>query len=51
MCLLAFIFPIFGLIYWCFRCDKRPKTAYACVFISIAQWLAGVMLFLLLGIL
>lgn len=41
-CILAFLFPIFGLIYWVVKKDETPRKANAVGITALISWVSSV---------
>ena len=42
LCVLAFIFPIFGLIYWVIKREETPKKANAVGITALISWVMSI---------
>lgn len=40
-CVLSFLIPLFGIIYWALKHKETPKKAKACGIAAIAGWVAS----------
>lgn len=40
-CILAFLFPIFGLIYWVVKKDETPRRANAVGITALVSWVSS----------
>ena len=41
LCILAFLIPLFGIIYWPVAYKNTPKRAQACGISAIMSWVLG----------
>ena len=39
--ILAFLIPLFGIIYWPVKAKTRPKCAKICGIVAIVSWVLG----------
>lgn len=49
LCILSFIIPIFGIIYWPVKNKETPKRAKACGITAIVSWVLGIIMNLALS--
>lgn len=40
-CILSFLVPLFGIIYWALKYKETPKKAKACGITAIVSWVAS----------
>ena len=43
LCVLAFFFPLFGIIYWPVKHEQSPRRARACGIVGIASAVLGML--------
>ena len=43
-CVLAFLIPIFGLIYWAIKREETPKKANAVGITALISWVASIIM-------
>ena len=43
LCILSFIIPLFGIIYWAVMNSEQPKTAKACGITALVSWGVGIL--------
>ncbi len=43
LCILSFLIPIFGIIYWVLKYKETPKKAKACGTAAMVAWILGMM--------
>ena len=48
-CVLSFLIPLFGIIYWAVKHKEVPNKAKACLIAGIAGWVAGFVFGFVLG--
>ena len=41
LCVLSFLIPLFGIIYWAVKHKEVPKKSKACLIAGIAGWAFG----------
>lgn len=51
LCILAFLIPLFGIIYWPVMHKKTPKKAQACGITGIVSWVINTIINILFIIL
>lgn len=44
LCILSFLIPLFGIIYWPVMHSKAPNRAKACGITAIVSWILGILL-------
>ena len=44
LCVLAFLIPLFGLIYWAIKREETPKKANAVGITALISWVAGIIM-------
>ena len=44
LCILAFLIPMFGVIYWPVKHKETPKRARACGITAIISWVLGIIM-------
>ena len=49
LCFLAFLIPLFGLIYWGVMHSKTPKRAKACGLTGLITWIVSFVLMMAMG--
>ena len=50
LCILSFIFPLVGIIYWAVKRKEAAKKAKACLISAIAGWVFGFVFGFVLGL-
>ena len=45
LCILAFLIPLFGIIYWPVKHRETPKKAKACGITAIVSWALGILFY------
>ncbi len=43
LCILSFLIPLFGIIYWPVKHKETPKRAKACGITAIVSWVVGIL--------
>lgn len=51
LCILSFLFPLFGIIYWPIKHSESPKKAQACGIAAIISWVLRFFFGFFLGLL
>ena len=47
LCILSFLIPLFGIIYWAMKCKETPKRAKACGITALVTWGVGILVSIL----
>ena len=49
LCIVCFLFPIVGLIYWIVKHREKPRNSKACLVTGIVSWVLSIVVNLLLN--
>ena len=47
LCILSFLIPLFGIIYWPLKYKETPKKAQACGITALISWALGIFISLI----
>ena len=47
LCILSFLIPLFGIIYWPLKHKETPKKAQACGITALISWALGIFISLI----
>ena len=42
LCVLSFLIPLFGFVYWLVKHNETPEKAKACAQYALAAWIVGI---------